>query len=49
MKIRFFKITRWMLVAVMGLLGLVACSKDDGDGGFETMYGVQETTYRPIK
>lgn len=49
MKIRFFKVTRWLLVAVMGLLGLAACSKDDEGSGFETMYGVQETTYRPTK
>ncbi len=48
MKIRYLKAKHWLLITLMGMLGLSACCKgDDEDPRFETDYGVIETTYNP--
>ena len=47
MKLRFLKAKHWLLIALLGLMGFTACSKDDKDDQIREMYGVPETTYNP--
>ena len=48
MKIRFIKAKHWLLITLMGMLGLSACSKDDDEEPrFDMDYGVIETTFNP--
>lgn len=46
MKLRFLKAKHWLLIALLGLMGFTACSKDEDDQ-IHLMYGVPETTYNP--
>lgn len=47
MKLRFLKAKHWLLIALLGLMGFTACSKDDDENRPMLMYGVQEKTYNP--
>ena len=39
MKIKFLKAKHWLIIALMGILGLSACSKDENDDSPRLMYG----------
>ena len=39
MKTRLLKAKHWLLIALMGVLGLSACSKDENDDSPHLMYG----------
>ena len=47
MRRRFLKAKHWLLIALLGLMGLTSCSKDDESDGPYLMYGVPEKTYTP--
>lgn len=42
-------IRRWLLIALMGVLGFSSCSKEGEEEQIYPMYGVQETTFNPSK
>lgn len=44
MKLRFLKAKHWLLIALLGLMGFTACSKDEDDQ-IQLMYGPKETAY----
>ena len=45
MKIRFLKAKHWLLIALLGLMGLSSCSKDDENDGPYLMYGPPPKAY----
>lgn len=49
MKIRYLKAKHWLLITLLGMLGLASCCKDEEEPRFETDYGVIETPYNPGK
>lgn len=47
MRRRFLKAKHWLLIALLGLMGLTSCGKDDESDSPYLMYGVPEKTYTP--
>lgn len=57
MKIRLLKVKHWLLISIMGLLGLTSCEKQkdmygcpessyNDSSAIVPMYGVQETQFK---
>ena len=44
MKVKYLKFRRWLLLALLGTLGVASCSKSNDDD-IQLMYGVPETEY----
>ena len=44
MKVKYLKFRRWLLLALLGTLGVASCSKSTDDD-IQLMYGVPETEY----
>ena len=49
LKRRINNIKHWLLIALMGVLGFSACSKEGEEEQIHPMYGVVETTFNPSK
>ena len=49
MRIRLLKAKHWLLIALLGVLGLTACSKDENDDAPHLMYGPPQKAYNAVE
>lgn len=49
MKLRYLKVKYWLLIAILGLMGLSSCGKDDEDDGPRLMYGPPQKAYHVVE
>lgn len=47
MKLWFLKAKHWLLLVLLGMMGVASCGKDDKEDDIQLMYGVPEKTYNP--
>ena len=49
MKLRYLKAKQWLLIALLGLMGLSSCSKEDDNDLPTLMYGPPTKAYNVVE